>query len=100
MKLSSNYRTHEAENQNNDDACFPYPQVIRSTLLREWKALAKVKQLLAFFVLSLLTVETFFSGRFATIQAMKIHISENTKALLDEDSGFQIEKRGIIEIKV
>jgi hypothetical protein len=58
------------------------------------------KAVIGFFVLSLLTVETFFSFRLATIQAMKIHISENTKALLDEDDGFQLEKRGTIEIKV
>lgn len=32
--------------------------------------------------------------------AMKIHVSENTKLLLDEIGGFILEKRGYIEIKV
>jgi hypothetical protein len=31
---------------------------------------------------------------------MKIHISENTKLLLDHVGGFKLEKRGNIEIKV
>lgn len=31
---------------------------------------------------------------------MKIHVSENTKLLLDEIGGFILEKRGYIEIKV
>jgi hypothetical protein len=31
---------------------------------------------------------------------MKIHVSENTKLLLDEIGGFYLEKRGNIEIKV
>jgi hypothetical protein len=35
-----------------------------------------------------------------SLTAMKVHISENTKALLDEAGGFQMEKRGTIEIKV
>lgn len=32
--------------------------------------------------------------------AMKVHVSENTKILLDEFGGFILEKRGNIEIKV
>lgn len=31
---------------------------------------------------------------------MKIHVSENTKLLLDHVGGFQVKKRGNIEIKV
>lgn len=31
---------------------------------------------------------------------MKIHVSENTKQLLDQYGGFLLEKRGIVEIKV
>lgn len=31
---------------------------------------------------------------------MKIHVSENTKLLLDECGGFSFEKRGTVEIKV
>lgn len=31
---------------------------------------------------------------------MKIHVSENTKLLLDQIGGFFLEKRGSIEIKV
>lgn len=31
---------------------------------------------------------------------MKIHVSENTKLLLDQVGGFHLEKRGSIEIKV
>lgn len=31
---------------------------------------------------------------------MKVHVSENTKILLDEFGGFILEKRGNIEIKV
>lgn len=31
---------------------------------------------------------------------MKIHVSENTKLLLDHVGGFQLKKRGNIEIKV
>lgn len=31
---------------------------------------------------------------------MKIHVSENTKLLLDQIGGFRLEKRGTIEIKV
>lgn len=33
-------------------------------------------------------------------EAMKIHISETTKELLDHYGGFDMEKRGSIEIKV
>ncbi|XP_060568354.1 atrial natriuretic peptide receptor 1-like [Ruditapes philippinarum] len=33
-------------------------------------------------------------------EAMKIHISEQTKQLLEEDVNFIIEERGIIDIKV
>lgn len=32
--------------------------------------------------------------------AMKIHVSENTKLLLDQIGGFIMEKRGSLEIKV
>ena len=32
--------------------------------------------------------------------AMKIHVSENTKLLLDHVGGFQLKKRGNVEIKV
>lgn len=32
--------------------------------------------------------------------AMKVHVSENTKVLLDEFGGFILEKRGTVEIKV
>lgn len=31
---------------------------------------------------------------------MKIHVSENTKLLLDEYGGFSLEKRGTVDIKV
>lgn len=31
---------------------------------------------------------------------MKIHVSENTKLLLDEYGGFFLEKRGTVDIKV
>jgi hypothetical protein len=31
---------------------------------------------------------------------MKIHVSENTKLLLDQIGGFHLEKRGSVEIKV
>lgn len=31
---------------------------------------------------------------------MKIHVSENTKLLLDQIGGFILEKRGSVEIKV
>lgn len=37
---------------------------------------------------------------FHRFQAMKIHVSENTKALLDQVGGFILEKRGNIDIKV
>lgn len=32
--------------------------------------------------------------------AMKVHVSENTKLLLDEYGGFFLEKRGTVDIKV
>jgi hypothetical protein len=41
-----------------------------------------------------------FSSFQTVITAMKIHVSENTKLLLDQMEGFLLEKRGNIEIKV
>lgn len=67
--------------------------------LVEWKAQAKVLlTLLASFCFKNHLIFLFFWPWQRL--AMKIHVSENTKLLLDEYGGFSLEKRGTVDIKV